>query len=216
MRVTDILEDSELDEAQMDDGIKKVMTSKGYKYIGHGQDQDAYFAPDGSVLKIFGYDRDKGRSGFTKAQDSLITFATYCQNNTQNQFLPEFSDWTPFVFKKRTYLQIKCERLFPLTGQWQRVGDQLDDLTSYVENRGVKTGLTAFLGHRENSDENALLTMHFGMEGLQALAKTLGEIIAIGKKKGYGIDLHSGNFMLASDSTIVINDPYFTGSFRGW
>jgi hypothetical protein len=45
-------------------------------------------------------------------------------------------------------------------------------------------------------------------------AQTVKQLSDIGRKKGYGIDLHSGNFMLGSDGEIVINDPFFTGTMR--
>ena len=216
MKVTDIIvEDVAIDEAEMHSGIMQVMKSQGYKFLGHGQDQDAYLAPDGTILKIFGYNARVGRNGFTEAQNGFVTFATYCQQNPSNPFLPDFGGWEKFNFKGKQYLQIKCERLFDLKGEWEDVGDELENLTGYIENRGVKTGLNAFLDHRfDNEDANKLILL-MGKEGLELFVKTLADIIKIGNAKGFGIDLHGGNFMLGSDGTLVINDPYFTGSFRG-
>lgn len=211
-----------LNEAQMASDIKRIMQSKGYKYIGHGQDQDAYFAPDGSILKIFGWDRDLGRSGFTKAQDSFIAFANYCRSHPNNQFLPDFSDWTPFEHKGKTYLQIKCERLFPLSGKWEDFGDELENFVdSYVDRYGAKVGVDKYIQYavgdeyNEPSDSGNVLIMMLGEDGLAQFAKTIEDLGKIASKNRYRLDLHGGNFMFGSDGHVVINDPFFTGSWRG-
>lgn len=213
-----------LTEAQMSPDIKKIMTQKGYKYIAHGQDQDAYFAPDGSILKIFGWDREKGRSGFTKAQDSFITFANYCRKNANNQFLPDFSDWTPFEYKGQTYLQIKCERLFPLSGKWDSFGDELEIFVDdYISRDGARAGVQRYLKDIEatggytaaSPHEGAILVTLLGEDGLTKFAKTIEDLEKIADTHHYRLDLHGGNFMFGSDGHVVINDPFFTGSWRG-
>lgn len=218
-----VQEESELDEAQMSPDIKKIMTQKGYKYIAHGQDQDAYFAPDGSILKIFGWDREKGRSGFTKAQDSFIAFANYCRKNSSNPFLPDFSDWTPFEYKGQTYLQIKCERLFPLKGKWEDFGDELETFVDdYVTRYGVERGLSNYLTDIEqdggyqsaNSSQGNVLVTLLGEDGLRLFAQTISDLDKLANQNRFRLDLHSGNFMFSSDSHVVINDPFFTGSWR--
>lgn len=210
-------------EAQMSPDIKKIMTKKGYKYIAHGQDQDAYFAPDGTILKIFGWDRDRGRSGLTKAQDSFVAFANYCKANESNQFLPDFSDWTTFEHKGQTYLQIKCERLFPLSGKWEEFGDELETFVDgYVSNYGAKKGVENYINRVVKADhpandphEGSILITLLGEEGLAQFAKTIEDLSKLASKNRFRLDLHGGNFMFGSDGHIVINDPFFTGSWRG-
>lgn len=209
--------DEFISEARVHPNMQAVMAEKGYKFIGHGQDQDAYFAPDGTILKIFGWDERKGKSGFTRAQDSFITFAEYCRKNPSNQFLPDFSAWTPFEFDGRTYLQIKCERLFPLEGKYDSLGDELEMLVDYyIEPYGWERGLPMYISKSGTNDyeDSHKLIMLLGTDGLVKLAKTLDEVVKLGNKNGYRIDLHGGNFMLGSDGHIVINDPYWTGSYR--
>jgi len=216
MKITEILT-----EAQMSPEIKKIMGDKGYKYISRGQDQDVYLSPDGTILKIFGWDRDKGSSGFTRAQGSFIAFANYCKKNPNNQFLPDFSDWATFEFDGKTYLQIKTERLFPLSGDWEYLGNELGIFVdSYIERYGATEGLKVYIDKFEGSqirsrDQASLIIMMLGKDGLTLFAKTVDDLSKIAKQKGYGLDLHSGNFMFGSDSHLVINDPFFTGSFRG-
>lgn len=206
-----------LSEARVHPNMKAVMAEKGYRFIGHGQDQDAYFAPDGTILKIFGWDERKGKSGFTRAQDSFITFAEYCHANPNNQFLPDFSAWAPFEFDGRTYLQIKCERLFPLEGEYEGLGDELERLTDdFIIPYGASRGLGMYIVNNDkyHNDESSKLIMLLGTDGIGTLVQTLEQVIKLGDKHGYRIDLHGGNFMLGSDGHIVINDPYWTGSYR--
>jgi hypothetical protein len=85
-------------EAQMDPGIKKVLKQKGYQYLDRGQDQDVYLAPDGTILKIFGY--EKGSNGLSSGQRSFVDFANYCMKHPNNPFLPQFGGWEQFDFNQ--------------------------------------------------------------------------------------------------------------------
>lgn len=209
-----------LNEALMDSGIKKVMTQKGFKFLGHGQDQDAYLAPDGTILKIFGY--EQGSNGFSFGQKSFIDFAEYCMKNEGNQFLPQFGGWTKFEFNGQTYLQIKCERLFDIDrGRTQEVAELLEVIADAVNQHGADRGLERFLSGYVDDDwgdpdpeVGKLITLLGGEQQMKLFAKTVGELSKIAHAKRYRFDLHSGNFMLGSDGEIVINDPFFTGTWR--
>lgn len=52
------------------------------------------------------------------------------------------------------------------------------------------------------------LILHMGLEDVKQLAFTIFDVIQEGRKHGFEEDLHSGNFMIASDGDIVINDPW--------
>jgi len=52
------------------------------------------------------------------------------------------------------------------------------------------------------------LILHMGTEDIKQLAFTTFDVVREGRKHGFKIDLHSGNFMIASDGDIVINDPW--------
>lgn len=202
----------------MDSDIKKVLTQKGYKFLGHGQDQDAYLAPDGTILKIFGF--EEGATGLSKGQQSFIDFANFCMDNPDNPFLPQFGGWDQFDFKGQRYLQIKSERLFPADkGKISYVGNRLEDLVDDIVDEGPQKGVEYFLQWGTDDDElyketGAVVTLLGGKENLKLFAKTVAQLSQIARKKGYRLDLHSGNFMLGSDGEIVINDPFFTGSWR--
>ena len=201
-------------KAQMAPGIKDVLKTKGYKYVGHGQDQDVFIGSDGWVLKVFGWDRDQKKNGFTRAQQSFIDFANFCKKNAGNEFLPNFSGWTSFKFRDQTYLQIRCERLFPLDKKWPTLGKELDNFATLVQKSGAESAIKKYVKVIHDT-EGLAIPMFLGKEGLQQFANTLEKVIKLGQSKGYSIDLHSGNFMFGSDGQIVINDPFFTGSYRG-
>ena len=207
------------------------MKKAGYKFIKGGQDQDTYFAPDGSILKIFGTGGGASVSKYSKAQQSFVDFAQYCMANPTNPFLPEFGGVERFVFQGNYYLQISTERLFGFDKQkasW--LANQLEYL---VEERLKYNGANAnsavkgikydvepqpnLHGYDAESDDNLnKLVLYLGGEDeLRLLIQTILDLKKIGDDKDYHLDLHAGNFMLASDGSIVINDPFFTGSWRG-
>jgi hypothetical protein len=64
---------------------------------------------------------------------------------------------------------------------------------------------------KDNQNFRQLLTLLGGMDQLVLLYKTISELSRIGHRMGTGLDLHPGNFMLGSDGTVVISDPFFNG-----
>jgi len=214
-----------LSEAFVNPKIRKVLKSKGYKFLDRGQDQDVYLAPDGTILKIFGYEYyTPKRKQFTTSQQSFIDFANYCKKNSNNEFLPKFGGWTTFTFEGKQYLQIKCERLFPITGKYEGIADSLEifvqdwlkrygikGVEKYIKKNIEKPSLGPDSPYTENDE---LLMVTFGKEGIIKFAEAVVDLNNIAKQKGYVLDLHGGNFMFSSEGEIVINDPFFTGSFR--
>jgi hypothetical protein len=217
-------------EANFDPGVKKALVKAGYKFLGAGQDQDVYVAPDGSILKIFGTGPGAapGKGNYSKAQWSFIDFANYCMKNANNPFLPTIGGVEQFVFNGNTYLQISMERMFDFSKQkayW--LADQLEYLASEskfgsadYQLKNIKQelepqpGLTGY--DAEYSEDMAKMVLYLGgEENLLLLLQTVKDLSKIADNKGYHLDLHSGNFMLGSDGNIVISDPFFTGSYRG-
>lgn len=214
-----IFEFVELDEAKMHREIKEILKNKGYKYLGRGQDQDVYITPDGSILKIFGY--EPRVSGFSRGQRSFIDFANFCKNHPDNPFLPQFEGWETFKFKDQLYLQIKCERLFEFKG-FEEIATSLESLVEHIMRFGAKNGADRFIRFRTDkfSSEEAverlgkLIMTLGGKRELYGFAKTVDDLYKLSLRKGYTFDLHHKNFMLTSEGQIVINDPFFTGTFR--
>lgn len=218
-------------EAKMDRDIQKVMQQKGYKLLGSGQDQDAYLAPDGTIMKIFGTDGDSREKQYSEGQESVVNFIKFCQSQPNNPFLPSFGGFERFVFKGKYYLQISCERMFDFAGA-AALAEMLETITDTVHYDNVKKGMDT-LGNQKDvprgagnwykkrissdNDAKAQLILYLGgEEPTMQLLNTIKQLSILAKRKGYVFDLHSGNFMLGSDGHIVINDPFFTGTFRGF
>lgn len=203
----------------MDLGIRKALTAKGYKFLGKGQDQDAYLAPDGTILKIFGTDSDSSDVKYSEGQQSFIDFANYCMKHKNNPFLPSFGGWERFEFKGKMYLQIRCERLFDLDdGKSKYLEMPLETIADAIR-RPPKEIVNFLLRQIEGGwaygPDFAQFIMYIGGEDqLLNLIAALQDLYKIARQKDYGFDMHSGNFMLGSDGHIVINDPFFTGTWR--
>lgn len=214
-----IFEFVDLDEAKMHPEIKVILKNKGYKYLGRGQDQDVYITPDGSILKIFGY--EPRASGFSRGQRSFIDFANFCQQNSENPFLPQFGGWETFKFEDQLYLQIKCERLFEFKGA-EEIATSLESLVEHIRRFGAKKGTARYIRFKTDkfSSEEAveklgkLIMTLGGKKELSLFAATVEDLFKLSLRKGYTFDLHSKNFMLTNEGQIVINDPFFTGTFR--
>ena len=201
-----------VNEAQISKNIQPILVKKGYTFLGKGQDQDAYLAPDGTVLKIFGY----GPGGeLSQGQQSFKDFADYCMAKPNNPFLPQFGGWEPFDFEGKRYLQINCERMFDLSKSGLiLVGSRLGQLASLIQSNGADRGVNKFLRRHKDQETGKLVSLVGGRQQFLLLAKTIEQLDKLADQKGYRLDLHGGNFMIGSDGEIVINDPFFTGNWR--
>jgi len=196
-------------------GIHDIMQHKGYKFLASGADQDTYLAPDGSILKIFGWEKDTEDDDLSYGQQSFVDFASYCQDHPNNPFLPNFGGWHPFTYKGQNYLQIKCERLFEFPDY--DMSEALSDLADEVKENGPEGAVKNFMHYAKHGNPyglHELILLLGGQRQLKLLAKTIADLNELADVNGYRLDLHSGNFMLGSDGTVVINDPFFTGGWR--
>lgn len=203
--------------------IDAILRKKGYKRLGAGVDQSAYLEPDtGLVLKIFG--TQGNNKGFSSDQKMFFNWYEYCTANKGNQFLPDFYGHETFTFGDEgdRYLQIRAERLFPLSDR--PLARAIEDFANRVEHGAKleqiirKTIDKGSYAHHSQSnkldiraepgDDTAMLLVNLGEAGVVQLYHTIRDLVKIARRKGYRVDLHSGNFMLGSDSHIVVNDPW--------
>lgn len=218
-----------LSEAYVDPEIVKILIGKGYQKLGKGVDQVVFLEPGTNlILKIFGTSRGKSGSAtdLTNAQKSFKTFYELSKADPGNEFLPRIMGYKPFMFNGKPYLQIRMERLFEFKGpgvdDWNVV---LADMAEAIE-RGEKydafwksafmnTGRIQPLHKRirvmQKQEPMQQLVLHVGEEGLRKLWSTIDMLKKVALKNGYKLDLHEGNFMLGSDGTPVISDPFFMG-----
>lgn len=213
-------------EAEIDSDISVLLLKKGYRMLGlPGADQQAFLAPDGTVLKIFGYG-ETYQGNLSKAQRSFIDYANYCKANPNNPFLLQILGYETFKFKNKTYLQIRTERLFPFDGI-NEVAYLLSDLVQNIIDHGLTTGYAEFIKNnlldrdldvdwerRSAGDFGIFVSLVGGEKELKLLAKTISDLKQIADQKGYILDLHMYNFMLGSDGEIVINDPFHYDEYQ--
>ena len=225
-----------LAEAYVDPEIVKILIDKGYKKIGKGVDQVVFLEPGtGLVLKIFGTSIDDSGSSteLTNAQKSFKTFYELSKADPGNEFLPQIIGYETFMFGGKPYLQIRMERLFEFGRRRQGPGglgveywnSVLADMAEAIE-RGEKYDAFWKSAFKDLSRIQPLykrirlmrtqepmqqFALHVGEEGLRKLWSTIVMLKQVSKKNGYVLDLHEGNFMLGSDGTPVISDPFFMG-----
>ena len=209
MKIQDIITEDQqvLDEfSTMARGIRKALEKKGYEALGAGVDQEAYLEPDGkTVLKIFG---TQGNTKKLSADQKMFAkWADFCQQNSDNPFLPKFSGWETFNYKGELYLQIRTEFLKP-SGELGRaiaqLGSALDnDVADYYT---LKT-------YRGTDREYKRVAKAVGEQNIPLLLNTLLELIhTTQKKKSYNWDLHAGNIMMRPNGQPVLNDPSVLGT----
>ncbi|MEY4334180.1 MAG: hypothetical protein RLZZ196_2923 [Bacteroidota bacterium] len=215
--------------------IRKIMISKGYKFLGKGIDQSVYLAPDGTILKIFGtgilgkYGNPTGKIELSEGHRGFELFVDYCKKHSNNPFLPQFSDWATFLFKGRTYLQIKMERLFPIS---YGMGEVLEEISIHARKNNSSGRKKDFINYVLNPDREygRIPRLHKNAESFKILIGLIGEdgfnllwdtIYDLNKTlESYHLknrkyidqavlDLHPGNFMLGSDGQPVIADPFY-------
>lgn len=213
MKIQDIITEDQqvLDEfSTMARGIRKALEKKGYEALGAGVDQEAYLEPNGqTVLKIFG---TQGNTKKLSADQKMFAkWADFCQQNSDNPFLPKFSGWETFNYKGELYLQIRTEFLKP-SGELGRaiaqLGSALDnDVADYYT---LKT-------YRGTDREYKRVAKAVGEQNIPLLLNTLLELIhKTQQKKNYNWDLHSGNIMLRPNGQPVLNDPYVLDDTDWW
>jgi hypothetical protein len=187
--------DQLVDESWINPEIEEILTKKGYKLLGQGQDQMAFLEPGtGQVLKIFG--TESGQKGFSPSQQMFFVWFKYCQKNNTNPFLPRFSGFETFEFQGQTYIQMRQERLYrtnrDLTDSVVQWGDWAIDFEDFDE----------FMQGPDPRDIKKI-----GKKNMFILWKTLREILHVCEQNGYDFDL-DGNVMNRANGTPVIVDPW--------
>ena len=210
MRANEFIDEENLEEfSTTDKGIRSELEAKGYQYLGKGVDQTAYLEPGtGLVLKVFG--TQGNRRDFSPDQKMFFTWYDYCTNHADNPFLPRFYGHDSFMWDKNRYLMIRTEPLKKTQGP---IRFALDDLGRMIRSHHYQHKALAVKGfmnsmQRTYPREYAILERKLGVDGMPLMVKTLDELFNLGQSQGYHWDLHGGNFMIRSDGTPIINDPW--------
>jgi len=212
------LSEQDVDEmaGEIHGGVRKALMDKGYKYLGSGIDKQAYLEPGtGQVLIIFGY--RKGQKDFSPDQRMFINWINYCNKNQSNPHLPKFSGFESFKFQGKNYIQARMEPLQELPDEIGYLVGHADEVikkrkTDYKKE--LKT-MSQYAMHTFNDEGGGTwyelkdVVKHLGGKKAAAnLLNTVYDVKRFGRKQGYSIDLHKGNYMQRANGTIVVNDPF--------
>ena len=208
------------EDTEIDPGIRRALSKKGYKFLGKGADQAAYLEPStGQVLKIFGTEEGLKPGSLSPEQKMAVHWIDYCKKHKNNPFLPRFSGWETFEFNDHNYLMIRMERLGKLPSNWPLALDRLSRKvynefgTPPIGGHAARQKHAGQAGTAELKAEDELI-VYLGQEMYDLLWDTCEDIAREGIKQGYRYDLHGFNFMMRSDGTLVIADPWNMWSAR--
>lgn len=194
-------------EARVHPNIQHHLEKHGYRYLDAGVDQQAYLAPDGSVLKIFGQDADTEES-----HRMFETWHDFCVKNKHTHLVPQFLKYSKFRSDDdgKVYLQIKMERLFPLP---HRMGPAFEEAAAEAMSYSLKDFLEYLadetdrydFSHADADERAEFLGMIDDAEEFWNIIRSLQNIAY---RNAWEMDLHEGNAMMDEHGKIVIVDPW--------
>lgn len=225
MRASEFIIESEVDEAITDSHRKKidnVMKQAGYRHLGSGVDAHVWTKDTGSVIKLLIPTSDD----LSTAERTFLDFYNFVQKNQGNQFLPKFIKIQGTAFERfeidgEPFLQISLEKLDPLPKQtpiegiiWLMSDDAADGRpwseTFNLMRKARHPKWKWFDGYDViYHDVAEMMGMSGAKEYYGQLYKTMQQLVQLGKKRGYGWDLHTENVMQRNDGTPVITDPWY-------
>jgi hypothetical protein len=198
-------------------GVRKALMDKGYKYLGSGVDKQAYLEPStGQVLIVFGY--RKGIKDFSPDQRMFINWINYCNKNRGNPHLPKFSGFESFKFQGQNYIQARMEALREVSDEVAYLVHNIDEVTQQVGRGNFDDAIESLAGYAQDSsyegdaalwyDIKTAIRLLGGKKQAKNLLDTVHTVKKFGKRHGFNIDLHRGNYMQRPNGTIVVNDPF--------
>lgn len=174
--------------------FRKNLEKRGYKFLGAGVDQSAYLSPNGkNVFKIFG----TGGESLSRDQKMFLKWVKFCQQNSDNEFLPKFGRVRQFVIDGNIYYAMFQELLYK---KWHitEMVVLIDAVIAYPDYYPSST-------KKAKQYERDLAAKGIDVEKLKS---TLQKLQSIGKTSDYVNDIHEENIMVRDDGTPVIIDPW--------
>lgn len=205
--------------------IESTLKSAGYTELGSGADASVWGKDEGSVIKIL-----MPESGeLATAEKIFLAYYKTAQKYRDNPHLVKFIDiggkhFTKFNIDGETFYQIAVEKLKPLKSRsfeeamvwamsdlvsnnfswadaYRQISNPNSTIWKFADNDEINK--TKVIKTIASLDQNKLLQ-------LQYLYLTMQLVYQIGRRQGFGWDLHTENAMQRSDGTIVITDPWYS------
>jgi len=201
------------------DKINKTMRKAGYTELGSGVDSTVWGKDEGRVIKIL-----MPESGdLTPAEKVFLAYYETAQKYSDNPHMMKFvpiggQHYTKFDINGETFYQIAVEKLQPLPdGSFEEavvwamsecVANRLDWPAASQQLTNPKSKIWQY--YEGDSEAVAKKIAGGKRTTLKYLYLTMQLMYHIGRKQGFGWDLHTENAMLRSDGTIVITDPWYS------
>lgn len=204
MKIHDLLERTALhplaERSYIDPALARDYKKSGHTLVGQGQDQQAWAAPGGQLIKIFG--TQPGHRGLTQDQQMYLSWIDYAKKHAANPYMPRFGQAEQFEYPAgsgQIYLRVEQERLQPAGTP----AALLDQFMIFVEE-----GRT--FEHLVRTVRTRLGTKMGGFAHLfktTQLWDTVSDLYQIAQSSGYELDLDSDNYMLRGRQLVIV-DPW--------
>lgn len=200
--------------------IDDTMAANGFHKLGDGIDSLVYAKDEGRVVKILAPMNDDLRG----AKFPIMSLYLFSRQHQDNPYIPKFypvdgKPWKEFHIGEDRFVEIHMERLqpFPKTsamGQmivqmiqfasygktWEQFVDKFLELNTYsTMAKNIRNTLPDFFKQVMASPQHTKM--------FKEIFDTAAQLVAIGKQRGYEIDIHIENIMLRGN-TPVITDPW--------
>jgi len=205
--------------------IESTLKSAGYTELGSGADASVWGKDEGSVIKIL-----MPESGeLATAEKIFLAYYKTAQKYRDNPHLVKFIDiggkhFTKFNIDGETFYQIAVEKLKPLKSRsfeeamvWAMsdlVSNNFSWADAYRQISNPNSTIWKFADNDEINKTKVIKTIaslnQSKLLQLQYLYLTMQLVYQIGRRQGFGWDLHTENAMQRSDGTIVITDPWYS------
>jgi hypothetical protein len=187
-----------LAEESLRDYLIRLVDKEGITKLGGGAFSQVFQHPQfhNVVTKVY-----------TAKDRKYATYATWCQANQSNPYVPQIIEQLPFTHGKQKYIILFMEKMTPLKNEAQLFRAWVRALKLPKDGPHNEEILEHFSNYVEDSDSGELakgvkLAFELGY-GDANLVKIWNHILTYGVKN---IDLHEGNMMLRGRQ-LVFTDP---------
>ena len=187
-----VKEVNDQDELTVSEQIQDYFFSKGYGYVGEGQDQIVFKSPRNTIVKVLGL-------GNPDREQAVRDYVAFFQANQRNPYYPRIYNSGDFQLGEETYFVYETEYLEYIASE-EATLEYIEDLMTAMA-RG-QLGLDAFMTNKPR-------VAGISEQELAGLINATEDIIdnLVGAK-GYQLDLGQiENIRRRANGQLVIVDP---------
>jgi hypothetical protein len=196
--------------------IDDTMAANGFHKLGDGIDSLVYAKDEGRVVKILAPMNDDLRG----AKFPIMSLYLFSRQHPDNPYLPKFypvdgKPWKDFYIGTDRFVEIHMERLqpFPRKNAMGQLLVQMIAIASHGKTWEQFVERYTNFSKMPIYDSNLPVVLKKVLESpehkkmFKGIFDTAVQLVALGDKRGYEIDMHLDNIMLRGN-TPVITDPW--------